>query len=161
MAADIELDPAWQAFVRACVATGRYGSDAEVVHAALHLLRKTGSGRHAGDSAAAGEADAAAGAARGRADDAHRRTERRLVRLMESNIIGVTFCDEERVIEANDAYLALTGYSRDDLEAGRLLWRNMTPPEYLAIDEKAIAEIRACGACVPFEKEYYLSLIHI
>ena len=82
------------------------------------------------------------------------RGERRLARLVESNIIGVTFCDTKRVLEANDAFLKIIGYSRDDLAAGSILWRELTPPEYLALDERAIREIAEHGACMPFEKEY-------
>jgi PAS domain S-box-containing protein len=83
-----------------------------------------------------------------------RQGERRMTRIMESNVMGVTFCDAERILEANDAYLKIIGYSREDLEAGRLNWRRITPGEYAHLDDRAIAEIARRGACAPFEKEY-------
>ncbi len=82
------------------------------------------------------------------------RSERRMRRIMESNVIGMIFCDQERVLEANDAYLNIIGYSREDLESGGIVWRTMTPPEYLPLDDRAIAEIADHRACTPFEKEY-------
>jgi PAS domain S-box-containing protein len=82
------------------------------------------------------------------------RGERRMSRIMKSNVIGVIFCDDQRVLEANDAYLKIVGYSREDLEAGRLIWRVMTPPDFWHLDDRAIAEIAKGGTCTPFEKEY-------
>jgi PAS domain S-box-containing protein len=83
-----------------------------------------------------------------------RRGERRMTRIMESNVMGVTFCDNQRILEANDAYLKIIGYSREDLEAGRLNWRRITPGEYAHIDDRALVELADRGACTPFEKEY-------
>ncbi len=48
----------------------------------------------------------------------------------------------------------MIGYSRQDLEAGRIRWRDITPPEWTASDAEAIEELRQTGACQPFEKEY-------
>jgi formate hydrogenlyase transcriptional activator len=59
----------------------------------------------------------------------------------------------DRVPEANDAFLELTGYSREDLLAGRLHWPDLTPPEYAPLDELAHEEGLRFGACTPFEKE--------
>ena len=83
-----------------------------------------------------------------------RRGERRMTRIMESNVMWVTFCDNQRILEANDAYLKIIGYSREDLEAGRLNWRRITPGEYAHIDDRALVELADRGACTPFEKEY-------
>jgi PAS domain S-box-containing protein len=82
------------------------------------------------------------------------RGEQRMSRIMDSNVIGVVFCDNERILEANDAYLKIVGYSREDLEAGRLIWRVMTPPDFWHLDDRAVAEIAERGDCTPFEKEY-------
>jgi signal transduction histidine kinase len=46
------------------------------------------------------------------------------------------------------------GYTREDLKAGRINWRTLTPPEYNDLDLKALEEIAAKGVCTPFEKEY-------
>ena len=77
-----------------------------------------------------------------------------LGRLREANVLGVVVVDEHRVYEANDAYLDIIGYSRDDLEAGRIAWRKITPPEWAGAGDKAVDQLRRTGACQPFEKEY-------
>lgn len=43
---------------------------------------------------------------------------------------------------------------QEDLRSGRISWINITPPEYLPLDEERIAEAQARGACTPYEKEY-------
>jgi PAS domain S-box-containing protein len=82
-------------------------------------------------------------------------SEAKFRRLVESNIIGIYFGDfSGRIFEANDAFLSMMGYTRTELEAGKLYWNRMTPPEYEALDRQRVAEIQAYGACSPFEKEY-------
>jgi len=71
----------------------------------------------------------------------------------ESTIAGIVSGEFDRIPEANDAFLELVGYTRDDLQAGRLQWPDLTPPEYLALDELAHEEGLRFGACTPFEKE--------
>jgi len=51
--------------------------------------------------------------------------------------------------------LQLVGYDREDLLAGRINWKDITPSEYQAADERALEEIRQTGSCNPFEKEYF------
>jgi PAS domain S-box-containing protein len=70
-----------------------------------------------------------------------------------STIAGVVSGEFDRVPEANDAFLELVGYSREDLIAGRLQWPDLTPPEYAPLDELAHEEGLRFGACTPFEKE--------
>jgi PAS domain S-box-containing protein len=72
---------------------------------------------------------------------------------VESTIAGIVSGEFDRIPEANDAFLDLVGYSREDLHAGRLHWPDLTPPEYLALDEIAHEEGLRFGACTPFEKE--------
>jgi PAS domain S-box-containing protein len=74
-------------------------------------------------------------------------------RLFDSNIIGILVGDVDgNITEANDALLAMIGYSRDDLINGRVQWRQLTPPEFAECDARAIAQIRESGACTPYEK---------
>ena len=89
-----------------------------------------------------------------RTETALRQSTALLGRLREANVLGVVVVGEHRVYEANDAYLDIIGYSRDDLEAGRIAWRQMTPPEWAGAEDKAIGQLRQAGACQPFEKEY-------
>jgi PAS domain S-box-containing protein len=71
----------------------------------------------------------------------------------ESTIAGIVSGEFDCIPEANDAFLELVGYSREDLEEGRLQWPDLTPPEYFALDELAHEEELRFGACTPFEKE--------
>jgi formate hydrogenlyase transcriptional activator len=71
----------------------------------------------------------------------------------ESTIAGVVSGEFDRIPEANDAFLELVGYTREDLQAGRLHWPDLTPPEYIQLDELAHEEGLRFGACTPFEKE--------
>ena len=71
----------------------------------------------------------------------------------ESTIVGVVAGEFDRIPEANDTFLDLVGYSRDDLRAGRLVWPDLTPKEYVGLDEFAHEEGLRFGACTPFEKE--------
>ena len=41
-------------------------------------------------------------------------------RLLESDVIGVVVCNGERVINANDYFLKMMGYTREDLAAGEI-----------------------------------------
>jgi PAS domain S-box-containing protein len=82
-------------------------------------------------------------------------SEARVRRLIDSNMIGVIFVDfEGKITEANDAFLEIVGYTREDLAAGRVDWLKMTPPEYFLQDQKVIEEIQQKGFSAPFEKEY-------
>src|SRR5581483_7646560 len=81
--------------------------------------------------------------------------EMRIRRLVESNIIGVMFWDfSGRITEANDAFLALVGYSRADLLSGNLDWKKLTPREYQEADAAAMQELQQSGTHAPVEKEY-------
>jgi PAS domain S-box-containing protein len=75
-------------------------------------------------------------------------------RLRDANVLGVGLVGEEGVRDANDAYLDIIGYSRDDLVAGRIDWRTLSPEQYRPIEADAMAQLRGTGACRPFEKEY-------
>jgi PAS domain S-box-containing protein len=89
-----------------------------------------------------------------RTEAALRQSTALLGRLREANVLGVVVLDERQVYDANDAYLDIIGYSREDLEAGRVDWREITPPEWAGVQERAMAQLRRSGACTPFEKEY-------
>src|SRR4029450_8193616 len=81
--------------------------------------------------------------------------EARIRRLVEANIIGIVIWNlEGRIIEANEAFLRMVGYGREDLVSGRVSWREVTPDKWRDADERALAELAATGVCEPFEKEY-------
>ncbi len=68
-------------------------------------------------------------------------------------VAAMVFGEFDRITEANDAFLDVTGYTREDLLAGRLCWHDLTPAEYAGLDELAHEEGLRFGACTPFEKE--------
>ncbi len=89
------------------------------------------------------------------AEEALRRSEERLRGFATSNVIGMIYGDIDGGVEfANDEFLRIVGRSREDLDAGRIDWARITPPEWLAVDAERIEEARARGACTPYEKEY-------
>jgi formate hydrogenlyase transcriptional activator len=72
----------------------------------------------------------------------------------ESTIIGIVSGEFDRIIDANDAFLGMVGFSRQDLATGGLHWADIAAPEYLLLDEHAHEEGLLNGACTPFEMEY-------
>jgi PAS domain S-box-containing protein len=85
-----------------------------------------------------------------------REREARIRRLVESNIIGIIIGDSRgRIIEANNAFLDMLGYSREDLISGRIRWTKLTPTDWAPADQNALAQMSATGSCKPFEKEYF------
>ncbi|RFU49828.1 PAS domain S-box protein [Paraburkholderia sp. DHOC27] len=81
--------------------------------------------------------------------------EAKVRRLVDSNIIGIHIWDfEGNIVEANDAFLRIVGYSRDDLVSRRIRWPDLTPSEWRETDELAKVELMATGSAKPFEKEY-------
>ncbi len=75
--------------------------------------------------------------------------------LFDRSPVGVARADAGgRVYDANDAFLKIVGMTRAELEAGRVRWDNLTPPEWIGRDEAAIAEAVRLGGCAPYQKEY-------
>lgn len=82
-------------------------------------------------------------------------SEARFRRLVESNIIGIMFPSlDGDIVEANEAFLQIVGYTSEDVQAGKVNWRAMTPPGYEAIDAQKVEELKTSRVCTPFEKEY-------
>jgi PAS domain S-box-containing protein len=83
--------------------------------------------------------------------------EARIRRLVDSNIIGIFVWDNYgRIIDANEAFLRIIGYGRDDLVSGQLRWRDLTPAEWRDADDRRVAELETTGTAQPYEKEYFL-----
>jgi PAS domain-containing protein len=76
-------------------------------------------------------------------------------RLVDSNIVGVLMWDlDGRILEANDAFLDMLQYGRDDLVSGGLRWTDLTPAEWRERDERATADLKSTGTVQPYEKEF-------
>jgi PAS domain S-box-containing protein len=81
---------------------------------------------------------------------------KKIRRLFDSNIIGIIIWDlGGRILEANDAFLRIVGYDREDLASGRLHRTNLTPLEWRGRDAHTVAELKLLGTVQPFEKEYF------
>jgi PAS domain S-box-containing protein len=82
--------------------------------------------------------------------------EAKIRRLVDANIMGIViFSLRGEIIEANEAFLRMVGYSREDVVSGRMRWTDLTPVEWHGRNEVAVAELAATGIFQPFEKEYY------
>jgi PAS domain S-box-containing protein len=82
--------------------------------------------------------------------------EARIRRLVDSNIIGIMFWDTHGSISyANDAFLSMTGYARQDLTSGAIGWKDITPTDYHADDAQRLDRLRLSGQLPPREKEFF------
>jgi PAS domain S-box-containing protein len=81
--------------------------------------------------------------------------DKKIRRLVDANIVGIIIWEVEgRILEANDEFLRMVGYDREDLAAGRLHRTALTPPEWRDRDARTVAELKRIGTAQPFEKEY-------
>jgi PAS domain S-box-containing protein len=86
--------------------------------------------------------------------------EAKIRRLVDANIIGIFIWSvpgemDGPIVEANDAFLRIVGYDREDLVSGRINWAELTPPEWRDRDAQAVAEMRTTGTVPAYEKEYF------
>jgi PAS domain S-box-containing protein len=95
-------------------------------------------------------------AARREAERALRQSEARFRRLDEAGILGITIADVHgNILDANDTYLKMFGYSRGELALGALRWSDMTPPELLPLGDRALEQLRESGVAPPWETECF------
>src|SRR6202166_1717329 len=81
--------------------------------------------------------------------------ETKIRRLVDSNIIGIFVWDfDGRVLEANDEFLRMVNYNREDLASGRIRWADLTPPDWRDRNNARIEQQKSSGRFEPFEKEY-------
>ncbi len=83
-----------------------------------------------------------------RIEEALRQSQERIRALIDSNIIGIASNEgeEEVLVEANDAWLHMTGYSREDV-------RSRTLTRAAPLFERALQEVAARGQHAPSETE--------
>jgi PAS domain S-box-containing protein len=82
--------------------------------------------------------------------------EAKIRRLVDANIIGIFIWNfEGQIIEANEAFLRMVNYSREDLVSGRLSWKDLTPPDWRDFTDQSVAQLKAAGTLQPYEKEYF------
>ena len=81
--------------------------------------------------------------------------EAKIRRLVDANIVGIFIWNlDGKIIGANEAFLHMVGYSRDDLASGRVRWTDLTPADWRDRDERATVEVKATGTVQPYQKEY-------
>ncbi|MGY8663377.1 AAA family ATPase [Bradyrhizobium sp. UFLA05-109] len=81
--------------------------------------------------------------------------EAKIRRLVDANIIGIVIFDfKGQIIEANDAFLRILGFDRNDLDSGRMRWLDLIAPEWHDRAAHTLREIRTTGSAQPFERDY-------
>ncbi|WP_455281348.1 trifunctional serine/threonine-protein kinase/ATP-binding protein/sensor histidine kinase [Cupriavidus necator] len=82
--------------------------------------------------------------------------EAKIQRLVEANIIGICIWHlDGRILEANEAFLRMVGYDREDLVSASLRWTDLTPPDGRERDARLVQELKLNGILPPFEKEFF------
>ena len=89
------------------------------------------------------------------AREALRRSEARFRTALEIRTVGaITFDLDGKLLEANEAFLAMTGYARGDVETGHLSLQSLAAPQWLGTVETTLAELTDHGETTPIQKEY-------
>ena len=77
------------------------------------------------------------------------------VRLVDANVLGIfTWSLDGRIIEVNETFLNMVQWGREDAASGTVRWTDLTPAEWRACDELAIADLKASGFVQPYRKEF-------
>ncbi len=93
--------------------------------------------------------------ARKQAEDQLHVSEERFRRIFTNNMVPMgIWIKSGEILEANDALLAVIGYTRADLAAGQVRWNEITPAEYMQRDAQAVREVEESGLCAPYEKVF-------
>ncbi|MFN8239352.1 MAG: PAS domain S-box protein [Bacteroidales bacterium] len=84
-----------------------------------------------------------------------RDSEEKLKRVFQSNIVPMALWNKSGgIIDTNDTFLSLIGYSREEFQTGKVRWDKITPPEFREKDLQAISEVENMGFCRPYEKVF-------
>jgi two-component system CheB/CheR fusion protein len=79
----------------------------------------------------------------------------RLRKMVSVDVVGILIFNEQgTLIDSNETYQRMSGYSKEEISSGTLTWRAMTPPEYVAISEEQMRKVSETGRIGPYEKEY-------
>lgn len=93
---------------------------------------------------------------RAMAEAESRASDERFRRALDTDAVGVLFFRHDgTLLRANEAFLGMSGYSREDVESGTMSWRTMTPPEWMEVGNIQMAHFRETGRIGPYEKEYF------
>ena len=93
--------------------------------------------------------------ARRQAEAALKESEARFRCLAESGVVGIIIAERSgRFLEANEAFLHMVGYTKDEVQAGLVTWESLTPPNLRRQDVEAAERLDGQRAARPWEKEY-------
>lgn len=93
---------------------------------------------------------------RKRSESNLRESEHRFRRVFDSNVVGMLFARlSGPILEVNDRFLQMLGYTREDFQRSTIDWMELTPEEYREQDRLGIAYLKANGTAPPAEKAYY------
>jgi len=93
---------------------------------------------------------------RKQAEEQLRRSEAKIRRLVEANVVGIVMWNlEGAIVGANEAFLRMVQYSSEDLASGRVRWTELTPAQWRDCDKRAIVELNGSGVFQPYEKEFF------
>jgi PAS domain S-box-containing protein len=82
--------------------------------------------------------------------------EKKIRRLVDANILGITIWNAEgAIVASNEAFLRMVRYDREDVASGRVRWRDMTPPEWRERTDRALVTVMRTGTVQPFEAEMF------
>jgi PAS domain S-box-containing protein len=91
-----------------------------------------------------------------KSEDEMRKSEHKLRKLFDSSLVGMMICHlSGKIVEANDKFLDMLGYTRKDFNTDKLDWRKITPPGFEKVDAVAVQQCYDHGFATPFEKEYF------
>lgn len=77
--------------------------------------------------------------------------------LLNSKLFGIVISDGEiegRMYSANDKFLQIIGYSREDFDQQKINWSTITPLKYDRLDHIKLDELASFSVTEVFEKEY-------
>ena len=84
-----------------------------------------------------------------------RASEGKFRRMADANLVGVAFTRADgTVLEVNDEICRILGRPRHEVMSPSFYWHDVTPPEGVAADRRAIEQMRQNGSCTPYEKEF-------
>jgi two-component system CheB/CheR fusion protein len=79
----------------------------------------------------------------------------RFRRAADIETVGIVFYKiGGEITSANNAFLKMTGYSREDLTAGKIQWDSLTPQAGMERARQGMDEIRDFGSTIPYEREF-------
>jgi len=82
--------------------------------------------------------------------------EKKIRRLVDANILGITTWNVEgAILASNEAFLRMVQYDHNDVAAGRVRWRDMTPADWRERVDRSLERVMQTGSVQPFESELF------